>query len=508
MKKYLLLLSFLLCGGSAFLQTFNSPESVDYDGIRHRWIVGQNGSGQIHILNGQTMALTSLVTGIASGPHGIECVGDTVFCCDGAWIRGYNLTTGASVFNLNLGATFLNGITWDGGNFLYTTDFSAKKIYKVNISAVSFTLLANTTYTPNGIIYDGANNRCVFVNWGSTARVQAVDLTNANITNLYTTATSNIDGITRDLQGNWYITTWGGNALRRFDPTFSAAPTTVMTGLTSPADIDINTAGDSIGIPNSGSNNNVVFYVIPPATMTAQFSASDNTVCAGSTVTFTDQTSGSPTTWNWTFAGGTPSSSSSQNPTITYSTAGTYSVQLIVSDGLGVGDTLVMNNYVTVYSNPAAPVITQLNATTLESSQTTGNQWNNTGGPISGETGQQFSPTQTGTYTVTYTDANGCTATSAPFNFTSTVGLAHEPEAQGRLYPNPAMHNVVLQLNAPVLNGMISLTDANGKLLVQQTMNGVTMLFDRGSLAAGMYYLQVHNAEGELVFRQKLVFTE
>jgi hypothetical protein len=30
--------------------------------------------------------------------------------------------------------------------------------------------------------------------------------------------------------------------------------------LSSPADIDINAAGDSIGIPNSGNSNNVVFY--------------------------------------------------------------------------------------------------------------------------------------------------------------------------------------------------------------------------------------------------------
>ena len=69
-----------------------------------------------------------------------------------------------------------------------------------------------------------------------------------------------MDGITRDAAGYWYVTTWGGNALRRFDPAFSAAPTSVMTGLSNPADIDINAAGDSIGIPNSGNANNVVFY--------------------------------------------------------------------------------------------------------------------------------------------------------------------------------------------------------------------------------------------------------
>jgi len=33
--------------------------------------------------------------------------------------------------------------------------------------------------------------------------------------------------------------------------------------LSSPADLGINSAGDSIGIPNSGSSNNVVFYPIP-----------------------------------------------------------------------------------------------------------------------------------------------------------------------------------------------------------------------------------------------------
>ncbi len=39
-----------------------------------------------------------------------------------------------------------------------------------------------------------------------------------------------------------------------------------MNGLSSPADLGINSAGDSIGIPNSGSANNVVFYAIPGAT--------------------------------------------------------------------------------------------------------------------------------------------------------------------------------------------------------------------------------------------------
>lgn len=264
MKKLLLATCCVFSMFALRAQTFSSPESVEYDGVNNRWIVGQNGSGIIHIYSPASSSLVQLgSTTLPNGPHGIEVLGNTLYACDGNAIKGFDLTTGAQVFNVNLSATFLNGLTSDGGHFLFATDFTAKKIYRVNTNTNAFNLMTNTTYTPNGIYYDGANNRCVFVNWGSTARVQAMSLADSTVSTLYTTSTSNIDGITRDQQGNWYITTWGGNALRKFDPSFSAAPTSVMTGLSSPADIDINAAGDSIGIPNSGNANNVVFYTVP-----------------------------------------------------------------------------------------------------------------------------------------------------------------------------------------------------------------------------------------------------
>jgi hypothetical protein len=245
----------------AHSQSFSSPESVEYDNANNRWIVGQNTSGAIHVYSPASGTLTPFTsTVLSSGPHGIEIMGDTLYACDGASIKGFDLATGTQVVNMNLGASFLNGLTSDGVKYLFATDFTSKRIYRVCPSAGTYNIMCTTTYTPNGIIYDGANNRCVFVNWGTNARVQAMSLADSSVSNLYTTTTSNMDGITRDAAGYWYVTTWGGNALRRFDPAFSAAPTSVMTGLSSPADIDINAAGDSIGIPNSGNANNVVFY--------------------------------------------------------------------------------------------------------------------------------------------------------------------------------------------------------------------------------------------------------
>jgi hypothetical protein len=262
MKLFSTLAAIAICSVS-FAQTFNAPESVEHDAAGNRWFVGQNGSNVIHTYSPGSGTLSAFAS-VTSGPHGLEIMGTTLYACDGGSIKGFDLATGSQVFNLSLGATFLNGLTTDGSTYLFATDFTAKKIYRICPSTNTYNIMASTTYSPNGIYYDAANARCVFVNWGTNARIQSMLMSDSTISTLYTfSGVSNIDGITRDAAGYWYVSTWGGNALRMFDPTFSAAPTSVMTSLSSPADIDINAAGDSIGIPNSGSANNVVFYVLP-----------------------------------------------------------------------------------------------------------------------------------------------------------------------------------------------------------------------------------------------------
>jgi hypothetical protein len=272
MKLFTALAAIAICSVPLTAKVFNAPESVEYDAANNRWFVGQNGSNVIHTYSPGSGTLSSFAS-VSSGPHGLEIMGSVLYACDGGSIKGFDLATGSQVFNLSLGATFLNGLTTDGTTYLFATDFTAKNIYRICPSTNTYNIMTSTTYSPNGIYYDAANARCVFVNWGSSARIQAMAMADSSVTTLYTSTTSNMDGITRDAAGYWYVSTWGGNALRRFDPAFSAAPTSVMTGLSSPADIDINAAGDSIGIPNSGSANNVVFYVLPTGIQAPALSA-------------------------------------------------------------------------------------------------------------------------------------------------------------------------------------------------------------------------------------------
>jgi len=63
------------------------------------------------------------------------------------------------------------------------------------------------------------------------------------------------------------------------------------------------------------------------------FSVDKTSICAGTQVQFTDETYNASTGWEWTFDGGVPATSIAQNPTVTYSIPGTYTVILTATDG-------------------------------------------------------------------------------------------------------------------------------------------------------------------------------
>lgn len=162
---------------------------------------------------------------------------------------------------------------------------------------------------------------------------------------------------------------------------------------------------------NSATHN----FCVQSSQIQADFTSSSTTVCSGTTVDFTDaSTNGTPTSWAWSFPGGTPSASTLQNPSgIQYSTPGVYMVELTVSDGVG-NDIKTELNYITVNENPSA----NANVTDATCGQADGSitlvvsggssPYTYSWSPGSGN-GATLSNISAGNYTATITDDNGCT---------------------------------------------------------------------------------------------------
>ncbi|UII32118.1 GEVED domain-containing protein [Fulvivirga ulvae] len=81
----------------------------------------------------------------------------------------------------------------------------------------------------------------------------------------------------------------------------------------------------------------------------AAFTVSATNITPGQSITFSDQSTGTPTAWSWSFPGGTPATSTEQNPTVTYSSPGSYNVELTVTNTNG-SNTKTAANFIIVNS--------------------------------------------------------------------------------------------------------------------------------------------------------------
>lgn len=149
--------------------------------------------------------------------------------------------------------------------------------------------------------------------------------------------------------------------------------------------------------------------------LVAAFSAAPDSGCATLQVTFTDQSTGTGiSTWSWDFGDG--GSSSLPNPVHDYTSAGTYSVTLVVDNGVCT-DTLVASNLIVVEDmpGPAFSVAPDSGAAPLTvdfTDETTGNPsgwvWDFGDGGSSNLQSPSHEYTSEGLYTVKLTVANAC----------------------------------------------------------------------------------------------------
>jgi PKD repeat protein len=221
----------------------------------------------------------------------------------------------------------------------------------------------------------------------------------------------------------------------------------------------------------------------------AMFNA-PNHICPGTCTDFINL-SQNATSYIWTFNGGNPSVSTDASPTnICYNTPGTYSVSLIATNAVG-SDTIVLNNYITVYPIPPAQGILQNGDTLVANQGSVSYQWYYNGTIIPGATDYFYVATQSGNYSVIAADENNCEVEAVINNV-----IANSPFAGSHLpvsvYPNPALDKIEIRNLNQESEISITIYDMPGTAVKFEKRNFNTeIIVDVSELSKGVYYLEI-----------------
>ncbi|MCB2208366.1 MAG: T9SS type A sorting domain-containing protein [Bacteroidetes bacterium] len=206
---------------------------------------------------------------------------------------------------------------------------------------------------------------------------------------------------------------------------------------------------------------------------------------------------GDVTSWEWTFEGGDPETSTEQNPTVTYNTVGSWDVTLTVNGDDGA--TFMVEDYMSIYEVP------DVTMQPLDVACVFWAPYELTGGlPEGGEysgpgvTDGMFDPEAAGIgahlITYAYTSDDGCYNTAEEtLMVDACTGIDEVKESAVKVYPNPASDVVHIASKTDMI--IISIYSYTGQLIEKVQLSGKDYQFNTTSYPAGVYSIKIETEE-------------
>ncbi len=223
----------------------------------------------------------------------------------------------------------------------------------------------------------------------------------------------------------------------------------------------------------------------------ANFTADETEDCGSLTVSFTDLSTNSPTSWEWNFGDGT--TSNEQNPTHEYNNSGSYIVSLTVENTDG-NDYLEMDSYITVFEEPVLTfVVTPESGVEMCDGQI---EMTITGGNAPYDITWSNSLTTTtiedlcaGLYSVVVEDVNDCMSTEV-VEVTVSTAISDVDDLTVEIYPNPT--NGKFTVKTGFIADEISIIDALGRTVAIESVSNNEVEIDV-ELQPGIYIIKIIN---------------
>ena len=277
---------------------------------------------------------------------------------------------------------------------------------------------------------------------------------------------------------------------------------------------------------NGSSSGHVrVFDLGIQQTLQASIASNTTSTCIQEIVEFYDQSTGGAVSWDWAFEGGSPATSTNQNPMVVYFTPGIYDVTLTVGDGVEFS-TITFEEYMTAVSVPDKPetpggddeVCTNFTLTseyvTTEAMYAESYEWEilpAEAGTIDG-TGITGTVTWTtnweGTASIKVKGINETCGESEPSDAFEVecsicIGIGEYGDLAGiRVYPNPSNGQFTVKFDKNIGQTQIVVMNMLNQILYDQsteTMNANAVSFDLSNYAEGVYFVRIKTDSSEQI---------
>jgi len=514
--------SLLVRAGDSYVNFNNSSEERwgDYSGISRRhnssdievWVSGCYGED---FDNGSTNVLSTWIAKISTAGN-TQQAPIANFTADQT-----SISTGQGVFFLDLSTNNPNIWNWSfpGGTPNFSNNQNPIIVYN-NPGTYDVTL------TSTNAVGNDSETKSSYITVNSSVQIPVADFS-ANQTNINTGQAVTFTDLSFNSPTNWSWSFSGGS------PSSSTSQNPTVT-YNSPGTYNVTlTASNSAGNNSQTKTGYIIVNAVvsPPA---ASFVADQTVIVEGQFITFTDLSSNTPTTWTWSFPGSNSTTSTLQNPTVSYNTAGTYDVSLVVSNAGGSNvetklDYIQVNAGLQVPSvdfqanNTSIPTGGVVQFTDFSSNSPTSWLWSFPGGQpnTSVEKNPIIIYPNDGIYDVSLIATNSVGSNSSTKDDYITVGVTSSENLKNgiedfKIYPNPSSSKGRVYVEFEIKKStelQFYLVDNLGHvikhLLHHRVKSGVNQIsFNNDMLASGNYKLIIQNKSNQILAHENLLIID